>query len=308
MACFISKTKILFKWVNFPYNKIMTNFEAPNEPANSSSLDEMLAVVQPLVLWMSRTGIGYTEFATALKPLFWKMAMMELERLERKTSDSAVSLLSGLHRKEVRTYREELNMDALQLQQQREHWGKPSAASQVVTRWLSLGLEDTIAYSGAEPSFEQLAQSVSKDFHPRSVLMEMCRLGVAKDLGPQVRLLKESFSPDAQNKEASQMLAVSVADHLSAGIHNLLNPERSKFLEQSVSADGLSAESIERLNAMARELWAQALKQIVQAATQMVKDDEGCDAPYRFRLGLFTFAADPDGQAALLSPGMDAKS
>jgi hypothetical protein len=263
-----------------------------------SSLEEMLAIVQPLVMWMSRTGIGYTEFATALKPLFWKMALMELERLERKPSDSAVSLLSGLHRKEVRTYREELNMDALQVQQLREHWGKPSAASQVVTRWLSLGLGDAIAYSGAEPSFEQLAQSVSKDFHPRSVLMEMVRLGVAQDLGSQVRLLKESFSPDARNKEASQMLAVSVADHLSAGIHNLLNPEGRKFLEQSVFADGLSAESIERLNDMARELWSQALKQIVQAATQMVKDDEGCDAPHRFRLGLFTFAADPSGQAA----------
>ena len=91
-----------------------------------SSLEEMLAIVQPLVMWMSRTGIGYTEFATALKPLFWKMALMELERLERKPSDSAVSLLSGLHRKEVRTYREELNMDALQVQHLLTTWSVES--------------------------------------------------------------------------------------------------------------------------------------------------------------------------------------
>ena len=285
----------------------MTNFDPNTVPKDQSSMDEMLAIVQPLVMWMSRTGIGYTEFATALKPLFWKMAMMELERLERKPSDSAVSLLSGLHRKEVRTYREELNMDALQVQQKREHWGKPSAASQVVTRWLSLGLGEEIAYSGAQTSFESLAQSVSKDFHPRSVLMEMVRLGVAQDLGQHVRLLKASFSPDAKNKEASQMLAVSVADHLSAGIHNLLSPDASKFLEQSVFADGLSAQSIEHLNAMARELWAQALKQIVQAATQMVQEDAGCVQPHRFRLGLFTFAADQDGQPALSNSSSDTK-
>ena len=36
--------------------------------------DEALAIVQPLVTWLVRSGVGYTEFVASLKPVFLAQA------------------------------------------------------------------------------------------------------------------------------------------------------------------------------------------------------------------------------------------
>ena len=46
-----------------------------------------------------------------------------------------------------------------------------------------------------ETSFEQLAQSISRDFHPRSILDELVRLGLADVQAETVRLRPISFVP-----------------------------------------------------------------------------------------------------------------
>ena len=61
-----------------------------------------LRVMAPLVRWLLRSGVGYTEFSAALKPVFLAEAQLESERTGGKQTDSALSLLSGLHRKDIR--------------------------------------------------------------------------------------------------------------------------------------------------------------------------------------------------------------
>jgi hypothetical protein len=255
-------------------------------------MDEALAIAEPLVLWMLRSGVGYAEFAQALKPVFLAQARLELERNGQRDSDSAISLLSGLHRKDVRAFRESAHQAMARVKEDGSSWGKPSAANQVVTRWLSReDWGDCIPFSGEAPSFEALARAVSKDVHPRAVLQEMQRLGVAREVDGQVQLLREAFVPDAKHKESRELLAGSVADHLAAGVHNLSEASGPKFLEQSVFADGLSAESVQELNLMANALWAHVLQAVMAKAVPLCDRDVNHPAPQRFRLGLFTFSA-----------------
>ena len=68
-------------------------------------LSEALAVAEPLVAWLVRSGIGHGAFAAALKPVFLEQAQAELQRTGRKSTDTAASLLSGLHREDVRALR-----------------------------------------------------------------------------------------------------------------------------------------------------------------------------------------------------------
>ena len=266
---------------------------SPVSPSPSQSvMDEALAIAEPLVLWMLRSGVGYAEFAQALKPVFLAQARLELERNGQRDSDSAISLLSGLHRKDVRAFRESAHQAMSRVKEDGSSWGKPSAANQVVTRWLSReDWGDCIPFSGDAPSFEALARAVSKDFHPRAVLQEMQRLGVAREVDGQVQLLREAFVPDAKHKESRELLAGSVADHLAAGVHNLSETSGPKFLEQSVFADGLSAESVQELNLMANALWAHVLQAVMAKAVPLCDRDVNHTAPQRFRLGLFTFSA-----------------
>src|SRR6185369_5517157 len=98
---------------------------------------------------------------------------------------------------------------------------KPAPASQVVTRWVTRRLPDEIPFAGRRGSFEQLARSVSSDFHPRAVLQEMVRLGIATEADGVVRLSRQGFVPDMKHDEARELLAASVSDHIAAGVHNL---------------------------------------------------------------------------------------
>ena len=281
---------------NFPiYTNPMENQTAP--PTPDSLLPEALAIVQPLITWLIRSGVGHNEFAAALKPVFLAQAQEELARQNQKATDSAVSLLSGLHRKDIRAFRETADQTMAQVQANGAAWGKPSAANQVATRWLSLdSAADALPINGEAPSFEALARSVSKDVHPRTVLQELVRLGLAREDNGTVHLLRNAFVPDASHKEARELFAGSVADHLQAGVHNLCAPvsdttQPRKFLEQSVFADGLSPESIQKLNLLANDLWAHVLQNVVDAATPLCEQDANHPNPQRFRLGLFSFAA-----------------
>ncbi len=281
---------------NFPiYTGDMDDLS--NASAQESLLPEALAIVQPLVTWLIRSGVGHSEFAAALKPVFLAQAQEELAQQNQKPTDSAVSLLSGLHRKDVRAYRESAPQTMAQVQADGSAWGKPSAANQVATRWLSLeGASDTLPIHGVKDSFESLARAVSKDIHPRTVLQELVRLNLVREGNGLVHLLRKAFVPDPQHKEARELFAGSVADHLQAGVHNLCatttdTQQPRKFLEQSVFADGLSPESVQQLNLLANDLWTEVLHRMVEAATPLCEQDAEHPNPQRFRLGLFSFAA-----------------
>ena len=73
-------------------------------PANTPQavLQQAMQVMRPLALWLMRSGVGHASFSAALKPLFLECAREELLRNQGKVSDSALSLLCGLHRKDVR--------------------------------------------------------------------------------------------------------------------------------------------------------------------------------------------------------------
>src|SRR5574343_557404 len=160
-------------------------------------LPEALGIAQPLVIWLLRSGIGYGEFVSALKPLFLAQAERELRSNGQKVTDSALSLLSGLHRKDVRALRATAEGAQQTISDQRNAWGKPSLANQVVTRWMGRAeMPDALPVAGAEGSFESLVQSVSCDVHPRTVLLELQRLGIVREEDGQVQLLREAFVPD----------------------------------------------------------------------------------------------------------------
>lgn len=263
-----------------------------NHLSQDSVIPEALTMAQPLVAWLIRSGVGFGQFAAALKPVFLAQAQAELAREGIKPTDSALSLLSGLHRKDVRAFRESAADTLEQVEADGSAWGKPSAANQVVTRWLSLeGAPAALGLSGPAPSFEALAKSVSQDIHPKTVLLELIRLGLVREEEGRVVLQRNAFVPDPSQQEARQLFAGSVADHLQAGVHNLTQSNGRKFLEQSVFADGLSPESVQQLNGLANRLWAQMLQQVVEAATPLCEQDAQHPHPHRFRLGLFSYTA-----------------
>ena len=73
----------------------------PTTPAQIV-LAGVLRLLAPLVRLLVQHGVPYTTFAAALKPVFVDAARKELTAAGKPQTDSAVTLLSGVHRRDIR--------------------------------------------------------------------------------------------------------------------------------------------------------------------------------------------------------------
>jgi hypothetical protein len=260
----------------------------PSAEHAALALREAAVVMAPLARWLLRSGVSYPAFAEMLKPVFLDAARAELEQSDTAATQSALSMLSGVHRKDVRTF--EASPAPLHPAL------RPSLPSQVFTKWLSDaryrgadGQPRALPRSGTGRTFETLCRTLSSDVHPRTVLDELVRLGLVSVDDARVSVLATSFLPAAQLDEVTALVSANVADHIAAAVSNLTtNAPRS--LEQSVFADGLTAESVAVLHHTARELWKTAFETIVTQAQQRVElDDEPVDG-MRMRFGVYFFS------------------
>jgi hypothetical protein len=263
-------------------------------------LRETRTMLTPLARVLVAHGVTYPQLAQALKQVFLEAAHEELAAAGKPLTDSALSLLSGVHRKDVRSL---THADA------RAPQGADrtlSFAAEVFTRWANdrryadargrprpLPLR---AGTSTKLSFDALVRSVSKDFHPRSVLNELLRLGVAEVVGEEVCLKSAAFVPHEGFSEIAYYVAANVHDHLAAAAANLRTAgkqDKAPFLEHAVYADDLSEQSAAQLQALARKLWSAAVKAMVQAALTAAEADRTKPAAQRaarMRFGAFFFA------------------
>ena len=265
----------------------------PPAPDVLRALGEVLA---PLVRLLLASGVDYTRLTAELKPLFIEQARAELQRHGQRETDSAVSVLSGVHRKDVRAWREGgLGSRIAQ---------EISPSSQLFARWLSSpslcdeqGRPRALPRMGADNSFETLARSVTQDVHPFTLLGELLRLGLVQvrevDGQDWVEPNPDGFVPAPGSRELVELFGANMADHANTAVANLLG--QGPRMEQSVFASGLSPESATQLGELARTLWMQARRQMISEASRMYEADRGrADARHRMRFGAYYWAQEQD--------------
>jgi hypothetical protein len=181
-------------------------------------LQAVAAVLRPAIRLLLRSGIDYPRLAAELKPLFIEQAVAEIEAAGHPTTDSAISLLSGVHRKDVRNWRLPGRLPGAH---------RPVGLSaRVFARWIAdadytaAGQPRPLPRTGAAPSFESLVRAVTHDVHPFTVLQELIRLGIASveidDGGEIVVPAHTDFVPPAGSREALELLAANLSDHATA--------------------------------------------------------------------------------------------
>lgn len=257
-------------------------------------------VLRPLVRLMLAGGITYPALAELLKGIFVEVADKEFRLGEAAPTDSRISLLTGIHRKDVKRLR------ALGVQADMPMPEAVSVGAQLVATWLSqppfvdeqgnprplprLASQDQAA------SFEQLVASRSKDIRARVVLDEWLRLGiVSMDEQGRVALNTEAFVPRAGMDEQWYYFAHNLRDHAAAAVHNL-TAAGEPWLERSVHYDALSQESIDELHAQARQQAVQVLKSLSASATRLEARDANVEKPrQRFTCGVY-FYSEPTGE------------
>lgn len=253
-------------------------------------LAAVLRALQPLARLLLRHGVAYPAFASALKQVFLEAAVQELQRAGRKQTDSAISLLSGVHRRDVRTLG---RLDSARIAVEEPM----NMASQVMSRWLT-----DVEYLDADGQplvlprarFDALVAAISSDVRPRAVLDELTRLGVAAEDEQGVRLLSPGFAPRQGFAEMATLLADNLHDHAAAASVNVEG--EGNYLEQAMFVDELTAPSVRRLHLVSAQAWREAFKTVTREAQSLYEHDQQHasreERVHRARLGAYFFACD----------------
>jgi hypothetical protein len=263
-------------------------------------LDAVLRVLKPAARLLLQNGVSYGAFTTALKRVFLDAAQDELKARGMARTDSAITLLSGVHRRDVRTL-----LRAAPVADEAPRRAPLSMASEVALRWLSqrpwLGDDEqprTLARGTAGDSFDALVASVSSDIRPRAVLDELKRLGVADEGDDGVTLQAGSFAPRQGFEELSWLFADNLHDHLAAAAGNLQG--HSNFLEQSVHVDEIGDASAAELQRAAVAAWKQTFRSYMALAQQRFDADAAAlpaeQRTQRARFGVY-FLIDRDKES-----------
>jgi len=249
--------------------------------------------LRPLARLLLSYGVGYTYFANLAKTVFVEVAARDFPEPDGVVTDSRVSLLSGVHRREVKRLRNE--------HQQTEVPQAVSMGAQLVARWcanpLYLDAEGRpkplprLARVGGDASFEALVAGVSKDIRARAVLDEWISLGVASlDAEDRVCLSDSAFIPAQGFDEKAFYLGKGIHDHVAAASHNLLG-RQPPFLDRMAYYDALTPDSVETLRQLGRDLAVRALQEFNRRALELqALDSKKEDARFRVTFGEYFYA------------------
>lgn len=270
--------------------------DAALQMPSSSLISAVRYLLRPLVKLLLTHSITYPFLSNLLKSIYVEVATEEFRLQGKPQTDSRISLLSGVHRKDVKN----LRPDGIQ-----EQTIPPSTSlsTKLVKLWTSdpKRLDETgrhraitrLISEGGDASFEELVTSVSKDIRSRVILDEWLRTGIAKiDAEGRVCLITEPLLNESDFNEKAYYLGQNLHDHLCAASHNL-NGQQPPLLESSIHCNKLTPESVAELDALAQSLGMQVLDAVNKRANELeARDADKPDAQQRMNFGIYFFNAE----------------
>lgn len=267
------------------------------ETALESPLYRVLKALARIAL---RHGMGVPAFVELAKRAFVDVAHNDFSLPGRKPSDSRVSVLTGLTRKEVHRLLSEPEGAAV------DDAGQHNRAARVVAGWVrdtqfhdDAGSPRPLPFDEGEASFSRLVRRFSGDVPPRAVLDELVRVGVVeREESGLIRLLSRVYIPRVGDREKLRMLGTDVGDLISTIDNNLQTNGHIARFQRKVMYDNLPREAVEEFRALSAED-AQALiermDEWLSVRDRDVNPRVRGNGRVRAGLGIYYFEEDLDG-------------
>jgi len=228
--------------------------------------NSILAILKPLVKILLRNNISFPAFNEMARKAYVEVAEEEFVVDGRKQSNSRISTITGLSRKEVK------RLQDLPVEVTESHVLKYNRAARVVYGWVhdnsyqQEGQQLPLKFEGETPSFSQLVKQYSGDVPPRAILDELMRIGlVEKDDQGLYHLLKRAYIPKEGLNEKIQYLGKDVSSLINTMDRNIYQTELTPFFQRKVYYDNLPDECISELQEMIAENSQTLLEQVDQA-------------------------------------------
>ncbi|MBP6354441.1 MAG: hypothetical protein KA318_01970 [Nitrosomonas sp.] len=266
-----------------------------NSTLSLTLVSALRRVLRPFIKLMLAKGITFPYLSEVLKDIFVEVAEKEFKIGNKPSTDSHLSLLTGIHRKDIKRLRQCAHSNTETIPH------AVSLGARLVSLWTSDAryLDENnqpkplprFTKKGGDISFEGLVASVSCDIRSRVVLDEWLRLGIARfDEDNCVCLNTAAFIPANGFDEKVYYFGHNLHDHAAAATNNLLGVSQP-FLERSVYYDKLSAESVKLLAERSELLGMESLLAINKEAIELEKNDVLQSGPHhRMTFGIYYFS------------------
>lgn len=260
-------------------------------------------LLRPLVRLAIRSGVTFPALTDLLRELYVNVAEHEFSLPSKSQTDSRVSLLTGIHRKEVSRLRgagAPVNVVPVAV----------SRTSRILARWLAdpaftdadgRPLPLPRSSEDGSPSFDGLVESVTRDVRPRVVLDEWRDRGlVTRDSDDRIVLSESAFVPQSGSDQQLYYLGRNLHDHIAAAVTNVESPQ-PRFLERAVHYDGLSHDVAAMLEKRSRDVAIDALQTVNRDAHAAATPQES--GSWRWIFGVYVYAEEVvDGESTGLAP------
>lgn len=263
------------------------------------------ALLRRIVRIAIGAGMSYQAFAKLVREAYFDVATDYEPVKGRPNSDSRISLLTGLPRRDVR---------ALRVRPDPSPAPQPSLERMVINAWTSsLDLMDEHGHllplprtvrQGGERSFEALVERVSSDIRARSLLDEWLRKGfVVLDQEDRV-VMANRRSGDVEGATGAGLLITELCADLYSGFESvyLLGQPAPGYHFRVIYGHGLREESARMICATAEH----DIGAVMQRLNRMVVERETLDARsddahYRVCLGGMSRLTDARTEPGLLA-------
>ena len=255
--------------------------------------------LQPFVKRLLARGIPFGRLEARLRELFVEVAEAELALPGRRQTDSRVSLLTGINRKEVRRIRST------------ERRAGPRSftmnySTSLISRWLTdpqtadrAGRPRPLPYQAKRgPSFMKLARKVTADLAPRILLDELVHSGAAEIQNGNLVVLKcDAYVPKLESSEKLQLLGEDPRELIETILRNTLAEESERLLQRKVYYDNMGSDAAKRIRAELRREGERFLRRVNRLLARHDRDRNpkaaGGDRYYA-GLGVYVFEAPAD--------------
>ncbi len=255
-------------------------------------------VLRPIAKAMIAHGLPLASGVAILKEVMVDVASEDIAQ-GKLPSDSQITAMTGVHRKDVRMIRAHHQAQTLDK--------KTGVVGNVIGRWL--GNRRYLDQDGRplplprlrqkenQPSFAALVEDVSNDVRPAAVIDAMITQDLVEidERNDRVLLKAEAYIPGIDRSHLYDFWGKNLEDHALAATANILAKEGDPlFFERAVFYHQLTGVSVAELNAKARKDGMDLLQALNKRASALQDEDQGQPrAHHRFRFGMF-FYSEPE--------------
>ena len=254
-------------------DKIISAETGPPE----SLVKALVAIFRPLVRLLIRYQINHGYVSQLLKSIYVNVAENDFKVSNVEQTDSRISMLTGIHRREVKRLRTPLE-DGLVMPE------NVSVGTQILTTWIT----DSRFLHKGEPKklpkstkgdnigFDSLVSSISKqDLRTKVVLEEWLHHGLVKiDNEGLIELQIEAFVTETGFDEKAFFFGKNLYAHIAAGAHNLAGGQPPQF-DRSVFYNHLTEDSVATISALIEKQGMETLKIVNAKSNELQKKDRG---------------------------------